>query len=68
MYVSMYVCICVCMHTCIHTVQYKTLEGEKHGEFGELQEIFQNFLVQKFSPLKQKYIAIQCIVSLLNNA
>ena len=27
------------------TVQYKILEGAKFGEFGEMQEIRQNFLV-----------------------
>ena len=30
------------------TVQYKILDGENLGEFGELQEICQNFLVQNF--------------------
>ena len=31
-----------------HTRQYKILEGENYGEFSELQEIHQNFLVQNF--------------------
>ena len=31
-----------------YTVRYKILEGEYFGEFGELQEIRQNFLVQNF--------------------
>ena len=30
------------------TVRYKILEGENFGEFGELQAIRQNFLVQNF--------------------
>ena len=30
------------------TVRYKILEGENFGEFGELQGIRQNFLVQNF--------------------
>ena len=34
---------------CIYTVQYKILEGENLGKFGELEEIRQNFLVQNFS-------------------
>ena len=36
---------CICPHS---TVRYKILEGEYFGEFGELQEIRQNFLVQNF--------------------
>ena len=34
-----------------HTIQYKILEGENFGEFSELQEIHQNFLVQNFPSL-----------------
>ena len=30
------------------TVRYKILEGENFGEFGELPQNRQNFLVQKF--------------------
>ena len=32
------------------TVQYKTLEGETFGKFGELQAIHQKFLVQILLP------------------
>ena len=40
-----------------HTVQYKILEGENFGEFGKLQEIRQNFLVQNLPFYKSWYIA-----------
>ena len=32
----------------VYTIRYKILEGENFGEFGELQAIHQNFLVQNF--------------------
>ena len=41
------------------TIQYKILEGENLGEFGELQEIHQHFLVQNFL----KEVAIWYIAS-----
>ena len=44
--------------SCIYTVQYKILEGENLGKFGELEEIHQNFLSKTFLP---KSTSIQCI-------
>ena len=35
-------------HVISYTVRYKILQGENFGEFGELQAIRQNFLVQNF--------------------
>ena len=39
----------------LDTGRYKILEGENTGEFGKLQEIRQNFLVQNFPSEKSKY-------------
>ena len=48
MCMTSYTYICNKQYMPLYTVQYKILEGENFGEFGELQAIRQNFLVQNF--------------------
>ena len=43
----------------LYTIQYKILERENFGEFGKLQEICQNLLVQNFPSYKRQLVKLR---------